>query len=282
MSYQATAINVMIASPGDVAAERQIIQALIHNWNSIHSEERQIVLMPLMWETHSTPEIGDRAQAIINRQVLDRCDLLVAVFWTRLGSPTGSSPSGTAEEIRKHVESGKPAMVYFALKPVELDSVDMSQYEALKSFRAECEKSGLIATYSTLQEFTDSFSRHLAQVVRDRFTAFINSESPNDTGVHVSVVAELSEAAKSLLIAAASGTGEVLRIRVMAGTVIQAGRQPMATLGDRRDEAKWESAIQELVARNLLEPRGNKGELFTVTYAGYTAVDTLKAEMPYP
>jgi hypothetical protein len=116
MPYQATAVNVMIASPGDVGAERQAIQCIIHNWNSMNSEERRTVLMPIMWETHSTPVMGDRAQAIVNRQVLAKCDLLVAVFWTRLGSPTGSSPSGTVEEIQEHLRSGKPAMIYFSKK----------------------------------------------------------------------------------------------------------------------------------------------------------------------
>jgi hypothetical protein len=136
----------MIASPEDVAAERSAIQAIIHKWNSVNAEDRRTVLMPITWESHSTPEMGDRPQAIINRQVLDGCDLLVAAFWTRLGSPTGGAPSGTVEEIHKHVESGKPAMVYFSNLPIALDRVDIDQYQAisplLSSYRNYCEAIG--------------------------------------------------------------------------------------------------------------------------------------------
>ena len=50
MSYMALAVKVMIASPGDVAKERQLIRDVIHEWNAIHAEDRKIVLMPVGWE----------------------------------------------------------------------------------------------------------------------------------------------------------------------------------------------------------------------------------------
>ena len=62
------------------------------------------MLLPVGWETHATPAMGDRPQAIINKQILAGCDLLVAVFWTRLGSPTGAAASGTVEEIEEHLQ----------------------------------------------------------------------------------------------------------------------------------------------------------------------------------
>src|SRR5580658_3645242 len=108
MPYDARVVKVMIASPGDVSAERQLARDVFYEWNSIHSEDRGLVLLPIGWETHSTPEMGDRPQAIINRQVLADCDLLVAMFWTRIGSPTGTSVSGTVEEIEEHRRLGKP------------------------------------------------------------------------------------------------------------------------------------------------------------------------------
>jgi hypothetical protein len=99
MSFIASVVNIMIASPSDVAEERRSIRDIIHTWNAIHAEYGKLVLLPLSWESHASPLLGDRAQAIIDKQVLERCDLLVAVFWTRLGSPTGEASSGTVEEI---------------------------------------------------------------------------------------------------------------------------------------------------------------------------------------
>jgi hypothetical protein len=277
MAYEATVINVMIASPGDVA-ERSTIQTIIHNWNTVNAEDRRTVLMPLMWETHSTPEMGGRAQSIINRQVLDKCDLLVAVFWTRIGTPTGSSLSGTVEEIRKHLDSGKPAMVYFSQTPVALDSVDRDQYEAVKRFREECKQTGLISTYDSLEAFSEQFSRHLAQIVRDRFTNSDGGTNEEDARRIMPATRTISNAAKTLLVAAADGRGEILRIPMMGSTRISAGARQLET-GDQRKLAQWEAAIRELVEIGFVESRGHKNEIFRVTHEGFEAADTFRGQV---
>jgi hypothetical protein len=169
MSYRATVYRVMVASPGDVLAERRVVADVIHEWNAIHSVDRRMVLMPVAWESHAAPEMGDRAQAIINRQILQDCDLLVAIFWTRLGSPTGASTSGTVEEIGEHVSAGRPAMIYFSSAPVLLDSVDEQQYAVLRQFKEECRKGGLVEEYGSLVDFREKLSRQLAQTVLRSF-----------------------------------------------------------------------------------------------------------------
>jgi hypothetical protein len=174
MSFTATVINIMIACPSDVSLERKIVKDIVQEWNTINSEDKQIVLSPISWDTHSSPKMGERGQEIINKQVLEHCDLLVAIFRTRLGSPTGDYRSGTVEEIGKHVSSGKPAMIYFASVPVRLDSVDGKQYKALQDFKHECEQKGLIERYETISEFSKKFNRQLAHTIIRYF-------SPNAT-----------------------------------------------------------------------------------------------------
>tara|TARA_R110002073_G_scaffold177188_12_gene335186 strand:- start:18527 stop:19411 length:885 start_codon:yes stop_codon:yes gene_type:complete len=167
--YSANVLKVMIASPGDVADERQTARDVIYEWNCIHSEDRALVLLPVGWETHSAPSMGDRPQAIINKEVLMNCDLLVAVFWTRIGSPTGVAASGTVEEIEEHLNADKPAMIYFSSTPVRPDSVDEAQYSALKEFKQECFEKGLVESYESLTEFRDKFSRQLTQTIIRHF-----------------------------------------------------------------------------------------------------------------
>ena len=101
--------------------------------------------MPLGWETHATPEMGDRPQAIINGQLLKKADLLIAIFWTRIGSPTGAAKSGTVEEIEEHIGAGKPAMIYFSSAPVRPDSIDEKQYSALREFMGPCGSEGSLS-----------------------------------------------------------------------------------------------------------------------------------------
>src|SRR5260370_5649567 len=110
MPFPAIAYRVMTASPGDVQPERKIVRDVIYEWNAIHSAKTGVILLPTGWETHSIPLMGDRPQALINEQVLVHSDLLVAIFWTRIGTPTGAAPSGTLEEIEEHLAAGKPTL----------------------------------------------------------------------------------------------------------------------------------------------------------------------------
>jgi len=71
VGYAADVKKVVIASPGDVSHERRLIREVIDEWNAIHAEDRHIVLMPVGWETHSSPVMGDRPQAIINSQFIE-------------------------------------------------------------------------------------------------------------------------------------------------------------------------------------------------------------------
>ncbi len=87
------------------------------------------------------------------KRVLRDCDLLVGVFWTRIGTPTGDYPSGTVEEIEEHLKSDKPAMLYFSAVPVVPQSLDLKQYELLSKFKESCKSRGILETYATLTEF---------------------------------------------------------------------------------------------------------------------------------
>ena len=71
------------------------------------------MLLPLRWETHTAPEYNTRPQEVINRMIVDECDLLVGVFWTRIGTPTGVADSGSFEEIERVAAAGKPVMFFF-------------------------------------------------------------------------------------------------------------------------------------------------------------------------
>jgi hypothetical protein len=114
MSYSARVFRILIASPSDVEEERDAVVSVIQAWNDLHSRTRALVLLPLRWETHTAPEYGTRPQEVINRTIVDDCDLVVGIFWTRLGSPSGEADSGTIEEIERASRASKPVMLYFS------------------------------------------------------------------------------------------------------------------------------------------------------------------------
>jgi len=45
-----------------------------------------------------------------------------------------------------------------------------------------------------------------------------------------------------------------------------------------RSQARWKAAVQELVALRLLQPLGEKGEVFEITAAGYEAADHIRRQ----
>ena len=100
------------------------------------------VLLPVRWETHSVPEIGQHPQDYINENVLADCDILIAIFWSRLGTPTKREKSGSVEEIRRHVEKRKSALLYFLTKPIPSDA-DLGQVEKVRDFKAEMQTKAL-------------------------------------------------------------------------------------------------------------------------------------------
>jgi len=281
MTYPATVINVMIASPGDVASERQLIKSVIDEWNYVHSQHRSLVLMPMGWETHSSPEMGERPQGIINKQVLKDCDLLIAVFWTRIGSPTGKAVSGTVEEIEEHLKLGKPAMLYFSSAPVRPDSVDSEQYAALKKFKEDFRKRGLVEEYESLTEFREKISRHLAQTINRKFQGTDNigkaaTSGPSFAKLGPGVGPVLSETARELLREANKDKhGSILNLAVLGGHIVQANGRNLVASPENREVARWKSAVDELQGLGLIKDRGHKGESYAITDKGYEVIDRL-------
>lgn len=158
---------VLIASPGDVKAEREIIREEIHRWNSMHAVEMTMILQPVGWETDATPDLRERGQAVINRQLVDNCDMLIGVFWTRLGTPTPEAESGTVEEIERAASEGKRCIVYFSDKETSPSDIDYDQYTRLQEYKQVFNKRGLTNSYKTLEEFRERVSRHITKAVQD-------------------------------------------------------------------------------------------------------------------
>lgn len=157
--------RVLVASPSDCAQERKIIPEVIALWNAVNSLNTAAVLEPVRWETHSRPEMGDRPQGLINKQLVGNCDLLVGAFWTRLGTPTGKAVSGTVEEIEEFRKANKPVLLYFSSAPVVPESLDQEQYQALVAYRDQLKNEGLYSQYQSHADFREQLQRHLASTM---------------------------------------------------------------------------------------------------------------------
>jgi len=163
VAFPAQVYRVLIASPGDTTAYRNLAQAVMEDWSADNAEATGVVLMPLIWERDARPEWGERTQGILNSQLVDRADAAVAIFWTMLGSETGEADSGTVEEIERCVESGKPVLLYFSNQPVEPGIVDPRELERVKDFERRIRHRVFYGTFTSDEEFGRKLYQHLTR-----------------------------------------------------------------------------------------------------------------------
>jgi Domain of unknown function (DUF4062) len=290
MAFLASVVKVMIASPGDVAEERRIVRDVLSEWNIVNAEDKQMIAFPVGWETHATPEMGERPQEIINKQLLESCDLLIGIFWSRLGSPTGKHVSGTVEEIKEHRKAGKHAMLYFSTAPLP-QSHDPQQFAALKEFREEVSKQALVESFASPEEFRDKFRQHFAQTM-NRFNSkpsiseieavYSDWKNRGMTALGELDRVNLSNEARQLLVAAADDpNGRLLRIADGSDQQLQVNGRNLLENQNNRSIARWDEAIRELELNRYIESDGAYdpfATMFGVLDAGYKAADRLRRE----
>jgi hypothetical protein len=166
--FEGKVIEVFIASPSDVKREREILVALLNDWNIINSRIRKITLKPLKWETDAYSSMNfQRGQENINQQLLTKADILIGIFWTRIGTPTGEYLSGTIEEIEKHKNLGKPVMLFFSNLPIDSKNIIQKQYQLLKKNKNKYLKEGLIFEYDSLDDFKEIFNRQFGLLMNN-------------------------------------------------------------------------------------------------------------------
>ncbi|MCX2931698.1 hypothetical protein ORI20_15560 [Mycobacterium sp. CVI_P3] len=166
MGFDAHVLKVLIASPSDTIRERDAIEKA-HGWNSSRAEREQIQLAPWRWETHAIPELGGTAQDIIDRQAVETCDVVIAVFNARLGTATDDAVSGTAHEIIHAHGAGKPVHVYFSTEPFPRDTKP-EEIQRLNDFKDQLRGEGLLGEYASVEDLQfkvrDAIERDLASM----------------------------------------------------------------------------------------------------------------------
>lgn len=182
MAYDARVLKVFIASPGDTELERDAVADELLRWNDARAEREKIMLAPWRWELHSVPEVGGSAQSAIDRQALDKCDVVIALFKTRLGTATDDAVSGTAHEILRAHQAGKPVHVYFSKESLPND-IDIAELQRLHKFRNELE--GLIGQYDNVNNLRSKVNHAIERdlekfaLIRDAGTTEVSQRAPS-------------------------------------------------------------------------------------------------------
>jgi hypothetical protein len=243
----------------------------------LNASHRGVFLLPVGWETHTSPSTGKAPQKIIDEQVLTSADLLVGIFWTRLGTATEDYASGSVEEIEEHVKAGKPAMLYFSSAPVRPDSVEAKQYEALKKFKESLKSRGLYESYGDLNDFREKFYRQLQlKINQDSYFASAADDETSAVTLRTPATPALSREAQILLKEASQDrNGIINRLSHIGGARISTHGRGFVEERDARSLALWDGALKELESCGLIEPMNFKRDGFRVTRDGFAAADKL-------
>ena len=270
-----TFIRVFIASPGDVQAERDKACHVIQTWNAAHSLSKSVLIEPVRVETHSHAVQGGHPQDLINAQLLDRCDLLVAILWSRLGTPTNTDLSGTVQEIREFAETkgADRVLLFFCDRDIS-SNADLDQVQAVRSFKDSVKQEGLYIQYSSVNDFAEQF-RHQLDMALNRL---MESENFAVLDLEVQGKREVTfepEANTILVLASAGNSSRISLSRLMAGHELSAGGIVLNHMGNERSEAQWEAGLDQLENIGYAEDLGYKREVFRLTKKGYKAADEL-------
>lgn len=165
MTFDARVLAVLIASPGDTADARDVVERTIMSWNRDRARGERVVLLAVRWEVDAVPELGGDGQSVINRQLVDDCDVVVALFYARLGAPTSRASSGTVEEIERARRRGLPVHVYFSEMPLPR-GVDPHELNRLNEYRNDLQSQGLLGSYASLDDLSAKVRSALEHDVR--------------------------------------------------------------------------------------------------------------------
>ena len=172
-------VSVFVASPGDVAAERNHVADVAAALNRTVADERDVQFKVLGWKTDVRPRVHERGpQGPIDDDLkIEECDIVVGILWKRFGTPIPEmgGETGTEHEIRSAIsassKSGKPCkpevVICFNDAPYRpKDVAESKQATRVLEFREEIR--GLELAYDGADDVRDKIRDYLEKYLKAR------------------------------------------------------------------------------------------------------------------
>jgi internalin A len=172
---QRRVLRIVVASPSDVQAERDVLPSVVDEVNSVVAADRGLHLELSRWETDTYPGFHPEGpQGLIDEILkITDCDLLIGIFWKRFGTPTSDGQTGTEHEFnlayKAWQEKGSPQIfIYFNQKSYTPKSkADAEQWGKVLEFRDKFPKEGLGWPYKGKGQFEKLTRNHLINYIRN-------------------------------------------------------------------------------------------------------------------
>lgn len=239
-------IRLFIASPGDVSKERDEACRAVLLWNAANSFSRNTIVEAVRNETHAMSELGGPCQDLINKQLLDRCDFLVAIFHARLGTKTKTDPSGTAQEIREFskLKGLNQVMVFFNDDNIPSNTA-ADELARFRDFRESIQQMGIAVSYPSNEKFAEVFGHQLNLRMNKLIESSVTIANPVAKQVGKQ---RLSKYAHAILLASCCSNGEIVCLKTRGEVDFEFGSIEFSL--DHETANRWESGIRELVQQH--------------------------------
>lgn len=182
-------VSLFIASPGDVATERNHVAGVAAALNRNTAAERDVQFKVLGWKTDVRPRVHEQGpQGPIDEDLpIVQCDIVVGILWKRFGTPIPEmgGETGTEHEIRAAIaasrQSGKPEVVIcFNDAPYRpKDVAESKRATRVLEFREQIR--GLELTYDGADDFRDK--------IRDYLEKYLKAHHPVTPGKTTAAIA---------------------------------------------------------------------------------------------
>jgi len=159
--------SIFLASPQDVRRERERFCEVVELVNGLLFQLNKPARLEVRrWERDVPPDLEIPEKLILKHIPMEECDIFVAIFWTRFGSPPGTfRPDGTpylagteqeieeAIKVRKQSDKNRPViMILLKTDPIPPDTPRDQRHrleEYLRKFEVGGEHTALIGTFKT-------------------------------------------------------------------------------------------------------------------------------------
>lgn len=271
----------MVGAPSDVDSEVSVAFDVIQKWNYINAISRSLVLLPSHWSLDAYPTLSHKPQKAIDKQLVEKSDMLICIFGSKIGTPTDDYLSGTVEEIEEHRKDNKPVMVFFS-KNIDRSKTNAEQITKLISFQEEMYKQGLCAEFNDIEDLRAILTEKLALCVNDNFFGFrvLDEETIKLTPDEKDKTSILRESdIEKLKIWIESGDENSHSIDFVGdNSLIRLGHKQI-NLQNSREKVAWNGFFERLLKLGFIEVYGytskqNKPK-YRLKEAAYEFIDSL-------
>jgi len=151
--------NVFISSPGDLKEERTHISKFLEEFKM-----ENVIFNPMRWEKDLPNTSLSSPQPLINKQLLDKADILIGIFAAKFGSKTENADSGTVEEIETFIAKGKPVILYFYdinISTAELTDEKLQNIQKILEFKKKYAEKHIYSMITNIEELTEALKRDI-------------------------------------------------------------------------------------------------------------------------